>query len=422
MSFPSRWLSGLVAAVWFGWAGAQELPRAEPETVGLSAERLERVGRWLQAEIDARKIPGAVLLVARRGKVAYFEAFGRRDPQADAPMARDSIFRIYSMTKPLVSVAAMILVEEGRLSLDDPVSRYVPEFASVTVGVERGTPAGKVLDRVPPGRPITVHDLLRHTSGLTYGFFGESLVKQAYRQARLDPDAEASPAQFARQAAGLPLHHQPGTTWDYGVSTDVLGRVVEVVGGMPLSQFLRNRILDPLGMKDTAFYLPEPPRAARLAEPWPDDRVIGVDLTISQPKRPRAAESGGGGLVSTATDYARFLAMLRQGGELDGRRILGPQTIAYMTADHLGTAIARTPLYLPGPGYGFGLGFAVRLAAGEAPAAGSPGEYYWGGAGGTYFWVDPKADLFVVFMMQSPRQRTAYRPILRNMIYAAIER
>ena len=222
--------------------------------------------------------------------------------------------------------------------------------------------------------------------------------------------------------AGLPLHHQPGTTWDYGVSTDVLGRVVEVVGGMPLSQFLRNRILDPLGMKDTAFYLPEPPRAARLAEPWPDDRVIGVDLTISQPKRPRAAESGGGGLVSTATDYARFLAMLRQGGELDGRRILGPQTIAYMTADHLGTSIARTPLYLPGPGYGFGLGFAVRLAAGAASAAGSPGEYYWGGAGGTYFWVDPKADLFVVFMMQSPRQRAAYRPILRNMIYAAIER
>lgn len=403
---------------------AQDLPRARPEELGLSAERLERVGKWLQAEVDGRKIPGAVLLVARQGKLAYLESFGRRDPGAAAPMAHDSIFRIYSMTKPITSVAAMMLVEAGRLSLDDPVARYIPEFAAVQVGVEQpGAPgASPTLALVAPQRQITVHDLLRHTSGLTYGFFGNSLVKKAYLAARVDPDADDSLSTFARQLAGLPLHYQPGSTWDYGMSTDVLGRVIEVVGGMPLSQFLKTRILDPLGMKDSSFYLSEPARQARLAEPLPDDRVIGINVQMSNPRLVRRAESAGGGMLSTAHDYARFLLMLRNGGELEGRRILGPRTIEFMTADHLGAGVTRTPLYLPGPGYGYGLGFAVRTAAGEASAPGAPGEYYWGGAGGTYFWVDPRNDLVVVFMMQSPRQRVAYRGILRSMIYAAITR
>ena len=403
---------------------AQDLPRVPPEEVGLSPERLERVGRWLQAEIDGRKIPGAVLLIARQGKVAYFESFGRRDASTDVPMTRDAIFRIYSMTKPIASVAAMMLVEDGRLALDDPVARYIPEFASVTVGVETpgegGAPA--TLERVPARRPVTVHDLLRHTSGLTYGFFGDTLVKRAYRAAGVDPDANDSLSAFAGRLAALPLHFQPGSAWDYGVSTDLLGRVIEVAGGMPLSQFLKTRILQPLGMNDTSFYVPEPARQARLAEPMPDDRVLGIDAVIGNPRVTRRAESAGGGLVSTATDYARFALMLRNGGELDGRRILGPRTVEFMTSDHLGSAIARTPLYLPGPGYGFGLGFAVRTAVGEASAPGAPGEYYWGGAAGTYFWVDPRNDLVVVFMIQSPRQRAAYRTILRNMIYAAIGR
>lgn len=407
-----------------GAALAQDLPRVPPEAVGLLPERLEQVGRWLQAEIDGRKIPGAVLLIARQGKVAYFESFGRRDASSDVPMARDAIFRIYSMTKPIASVAAMMLVEDGRLALDDPVARYIPEFASVTVGVE--TPgqagAGATLERVPARRPMTVHDLLRHTSGLTYGFFGDTPVKRAYRAAGVDPDANDSLSAFASRLAGLPLHFQPGSTWDYGVSTDLLGRVIEVAGGMPLSQFLKTRLLDPLGMKDTSFYVTEPARQARLAEPLPDDRVLGIGAVIGNPRVARRAESAGGGMVSTATDYARFALMLRNGGELGGRRILGPRTVEFMTSDHLGSAIARTPLYLPGPGYGFGLGFAVRTATGEASAPGAPGEFYWGGAAGTYFWVDPRNDLVVVFMIQSPRQRAAYRTILRNMVYAAISR
>ncbi|MBP8310716.1 MAG: beta-lactamase family protein [Burkholderiaceae bacterium] len=414
----------VLALLLSGAALAQDLPRARPEEVGLSPERLERVGRWLQAEIDGRKIPGAVLLIARQGKVAYFESFGRRDASTDVPMTRDAIFRIYSMSKPIASVAAMMLVEDGRLALDDPVARYIPEFAAVTVGVETsgqgGTPAS--LERVAARRPITVHDLLRHTSGLTYGFFGDSLVKRAYRASGVDPDGEESLSTFASRLASLPLHFQPGSAWDYGVSTDLLGRVIEVAGGMPLSQFLKSRILDPLGMRDTSFYVTEPARQARLAEPMPDDRVLGIGAVVGNPRVTRRAESAGGGLVSSATDYARFALMLRNGGELDGRRILGPRTIEFMTADHLGSAIARAPLYLPGPGYGFGLGFAVRTATGEASAPGAPGEYNWGGAAGTYFWVDPRNDLVVVFMIQSPRQRAAYRTILRNMIYAAIGR
>ncbi|MBP6815387.1 MAG: beta-lactamase family protein [Burkholderiaceae bacterium] len=407
-----------------GAALAQDLPRVPPEEVGLSPERLERVGRWLQAEIDGRKIPGAVLLIARQGKVAYFESFGRRDGSTDVPMARDALFRIYSMTKPIASVAAMMLVEDGRLALDDPVARYIPEFASVSVGVEKPGQSGAdaTLERVPARRPVTVHDLLRHTSGLTYGFFGDTPVKRAYRAAGVDPDANDSLSTFASRLAALPLHFQPGSTWDYGVSTDLLGRVIEVAGGMPLSQFLKTRLLDPLGMKDTSFYVTEPARQARLAEPLPDDRVLGIGAVIGNPRVARRAESAGGGLISSATDYARFALMLRNGGELNGRRILGPRTVEFMTSDHLGSAIARTPLYLPGPGYGFGLGFAVRTATGEAAAPGAPGEYYWGGAAGTYFWVDPRNDLVVVFMIQSPRQRAAYRTILRNMIYAAISR
>jgi CubicO group peptidase (beta-lactamase class C family) len=405
-------------------AAAQSLPTARPEQVGLSTERLQMLTDVLKADVAGGKIPGAVLLVARQGKVAWFEPVGKLDPAATpaVPMQRDGIFRIYSMSKPITSVAAMMLVEDGRLKLDDPITTYLPEYASMTVGVEKPGADGKpVLETVPARRPITVQDLMRHTSGLTYGFFGPGLVKQAYNAAGLG-DNDPTLAEFSQRLAKLPLAYQPGTTWDYSQSTDILGRVIEVVSGQSLYQFEKTRLLDPLGMKDTTYYVPEPARQPRIAEPLPSDRSFGVGADLNDPRIVRKYESGGGGLVSTASDYARFLQMLLNGGSLDGKRYLGPRTIALMTADHsnAGAGIVPGPLYLPGPGYGFGLGFAVRRNDGEAPYPSAGGEYNWGGAGGTYMWVDPKNEMFVVLMLQSPKYRTHYRSLTRDMIYAAV--
>ena len=417
-----RFCAALALAAAASLATARDLPVVKPESVGMSGERLARIGTWLKAEVAAGKIPGAVVLVARDGKVAYQETIGKLDPQKGAPMTSDAIFRIYSMTKPITTVAAMILVEEGRLTLDAPVSRFIPEFAKMQVGVEKTDAAGaKSLDLVPARRAITMQDLMRHSSGLTYGFFGNSLVKKAYNDARIDAGGDTTNEEFAKKIATMPLHYHPGSTWDYSYSTDVLGRVVEVVAGKSLFAFMKERILDPLSMKDTSFYVPEPARQARLAEPFTEDRTIGEGVGFNDPRVVKTAEPGGQGMVSTAADYARFLQMLLGGGKLDGRRIIGPKTVEYMTSDHLGTSVVAGPLYLPGPGYGFGLGFAVRKGAGESAAIAAAGEYNWGGAGGTAFWVDPKTRLFVVFMMQSPKQRTLYRPILRNMVYAAVE-
>ena len=382
-------------------AAAQSLPTARPEQVGLSTERLQMLTDVLKADVADGKIPGAVLLVARQGKVAWFEPVGKLDPTAGTPMQRDGIFRIYSMSKPITTVAAMMLVEDGHLKLDDPIATYLPEYASMTVGVEKPGADGKpVLETVPARRPITVQDLMRHTSGLTYGFFGPGLVKQAYNAAGLGAN-DPTLAEFSQRLAKLPLAYQPGTTWDYSQSTDLLGRVIEVVSGQSLYQFEKARLLDPLGMKDTTYYVPEPARQPRVAEPLPSDRSFGVGADLNDPRIVRKYESGGGGLVSTASDYARFLQMLLNGGSLDGKRYLGP-------------------LYLPGPGYGFGLGFAVRRNDGEAPYPSASGEYNWGGAGGTYMWVDPRNEMFVVMMLQSPKYRTHYRSLTRDMIYAAV--
>jgi CubicO group peptidase (beta-lactamase class C family) len=404
-------------------AHAQSLPATTPERVGLSSERLARITAMLRADADKGVIPGAVLLVARHGKVATFEAIGVRDPQTRAPMTKDAIFRIYSMSKPITSVAAMMLLEDGKIALDHPVSRYIPQLGGLKVGVEKADASGgpPTLELVAARRDMTVHDLLRHTSGLTYGFFGTGLVKKAYVDGKVWNDYPSN-AELVDRLARLPLAHQPGTTWDYSHATDVLGRVIEVVAGASLLQFEKARILDPLGMKDTAFYVTDKTKHERIVEPFANDRSIGIEADFNDPRVVQKWESGGGGMVSTAMDYARFLQMLLGGGTLDGARILGPKTIAYMTSDHLGSTIATTPLYLPGPGFGFGLGFAVRTAAGVSPYPGSVGEYNWGGAGGTYFWVDPREDLFVVFMMQSPKQRVPYRGVLKDMIYAAITR
>ena len=401
-------------------AQAADLPTSRPEAQGMSSERLARITTTLKADVTANKIPGAVLLVSRHGKIVQFEAVGKLSPAVDAPMSRNALFRIYSMSKPITTVAAMMLVEEGRLKLDDPVSKYIPAFGKLQVGVEKPDPSGgkPTLDLVPARRQITVQDLMRHTSGLTYGFFGNSLVKTAYDLANLFEDGVN--AAFAEKIAKLPLAYQPGTTWDYSHSTDILGRIIEVVSGESLYQFEKHRLLDPLGMFDTSFYVTDVAKQGRIAEPLADDRNIGLHADFNDPRVGGKWESGGGGMVSTAMDYARFAQMLLSGGTLDSKRYLSPKTLTFMTSDHLGTAIATTPLYIPGPGTGFGLGFAVRRSAGEASYPAEAGSYFWGGAGGTYFWIDPKTDLFVVLMLQSPKLRTYYRTLVHDMVYAAV--
>jgi CubicO group peptidase (beta-lactamase class C family) len=390
---------------------------------GFSAEGLAHIDEYITADVKDGVIPGAVLTIVRHGKVAYHHEWGERDPTTHAPMTADTIFRIYSMSKPITTTAAMMLLEAGRLSLTDPVAKYIPAFKDVKVGVERKGEDGKsTLELVEPRKPMTIQDLMRHTSGITYGFFGEGLVKQAYVDSHVflgDPDN----AEFADRIAKLPLAYQPGTTWDYSHSTDILGRVVEVVSGQSLYRFEKEHILDPLGMVDTSFYVSDQSKFPRIAEPMPKDHAIGKDVEVNDPRVSRKWESGGGGMVSTDGDYARFLKMLISGGTLDGHRYLGRMSIAAMTSNQIaaGSGVVPGPYYLPGPGFGFGLGFGVRTEPGVAPQLGSVGEYYWGGAAGTVFWVDPKEDMFVVFMMQSPSQRLRYRIALHNMIYGALE-
>ena len=419
----------LAAALLYGFlltplAQAQAPPvlaAARPEAVGLSGARLGQLSAALKSDIEKGVIPGATLLVARHGKIAWFESMGVRDPGNRAPMTKDAIFRIYSMSKPITSVAVLMLVEEGKIALADPVSKYIPQLGGLKVGVEKPGANGPTLELEPARREITVQDLLRHTSGLTYGFFGPGLVKKAYVDAKLWEDYPSN-AEFVDRLAKLPLLYQPGTTWDYSHSTDVLGRLVEVVSGRTFGEFLTARIFTPLGMPDTAFYVGDAAKQGRIAEPFPNDRSIGVGAELNDPRVVQKWESGGGGLVSTTMDYARFLQMLLNGGSLNGKRLLSPKIVAYMTADHLGGGAVPGPLYLPGAGFGFGLGFAVRKDAGVSPFPGSVAEYNWGGAAGTYFWVDPKEDLFVVYMMQSPKQRVAVRALLKNMIYGAVEK
>ena len=401
---------------------AAPMQSTTPESVGLSSERLERVTAKFTADIAAGIIPGAVILVARDGKVAYHRALGYRDRAAGLAMQRDSIFRIYSMTKPIFSVGAMALVEEGSLYLSEPIAKYLPAFSEMTVGVATIDPrtGAENLEIVPANRPIKVHDLLRHTSGLTYAFIGKGPVKALYEEAGVDDFSRARTiADYADELAKLPLLWQPGTTWDYSRSTDVLGALMEKAANQPVDDFLRARVLAPLGMDDTDFWVP-PAKQDRVAQPQPDLQTGEIDDLLDVTEMP-AMLAGGHGLMSTAADYARFCQMMLNGGALDGARILGPKTVAYMTSDHLGGEISKAgTLYLPGPGYGFGLGFGVRLATGESPWPGSKGEYFWGGYAGTYFWIDPVERMVVVYMMQSVKHRLHYRMLLRNLVMQAI--
>jgi len=398
---------------------AQTLSSVRPEQVGLSSEHLGRIVATLRADSERGQIPGAILLVSRQGRIALFESVGVLDPATRAPMTKDAIFRIYSMSKPITSVAVMALVEEGKVAVGDAVAKYLPQLGALKVGVEKPGVDGKAaLEMVTLQRPMTVQDLLRHTSGLTYGVFGSSLVKKQYLEAKLF-DASSN-ADFVERLARVPLMAQPASVWEYGHSTDVLGRLVEVVSKKSLYEFEKERILDPLGMKDTAFSIADSSKHGRIAEALPNDRNIGIDLDFFDPRVAQRFEAGGHGMVGTAMDYARFCQMLLNGGTLEGKRVLGPKTVAYMTADHLDASIAPGSLYLPGAGFGFGLGFAVRRDAGVANVQGSVAEFNWGGAGGTYFWIDPREDMFVVLMMQSPKQRVYYRPLLKNMVYGAV--
>jgi len=405
-------------------AFAEDQGLTKPKEAGFSGAGLARLDAYIQNEIAGNKIPGAIMMIQRNGETAYFKSFGVRDPGTKEPMTPSTIFRIYSMSKPITTVAAMMLVEEGRLQLDDPLSKYIPAFANVKVGVEHKAEDGTTtLDTAPVKRPITIQDLMRHTSGLTYGFFGEGLVKKAYVDAHLF-SGDVDNAEFAERLAKLPLAYQPGTTWDYSHSTDILGRVVEVVSGKSLLQFEKERLLDPLGMTNTSFYVTDPAKTSLVAEPFPGDRKIGNDAEMGDPRVVQKWESGGGGMVSTIGDYARFVQMLLNGGTLDGKRYLSPKTVAYMGSNHLGpnSGVVPGPYYLPGAGFGFGLGFAVRTEAGVSPAEGSVGEMNWSGAGGTSFWIDPKENMFVVFMAQTVSQRGRIRVALKNVVYGAFEK
>jgi CubicO group peptidase (beta-lactamase class C family) len=413
------WSAALFALLLFpvlSWA--QSLGYASnPEDVGFSRERLGRIADTINTDIAKGIIPGATLLIARDGKIAYYESFGWLDAQSKTPMPKEAIFRIYSMSKPITSVAAMILVEQGKLLLSDPVQKYIPAFANMKVAVQKpGTPE---VDLVPAPQPITVQDLMRHTSGLTYGFLPGTPVAKMYQEAHLF-GADVANAEFANAIAKLPLAVQPGSSWNYSHSTDVLGRVIEVVSGKSLYQFEKENILDPLGMSDTAFSVSDTAKQNLIAEPLPtDSKIVGTE-PFTNPRLPTKWEAGGQGMVSTTLDYAKFLQMMQNGGALDGHRILSPATVAFMTSDHLGQIGPGPTAYLPGPGYGFGIGFAVRRQEGVAAAEGSTGDYYWGGAAGTSFWNDPKHHLTVVFMTQAPSQLFHYSALLRNMVYAAL--
>lgn len=391
---------------------ASPLPSCQPEDVGLSTAGLARLSAALQDRVASGHLPGAVALVARHGKIAWHEAFGLRDPVSHAPMTRESIFRIYSMTKPIVSVGVMMLWEEGRLLLTDPIEKYLPALGGLNVGVV----AGDTMTLTPAAGPITVQDLLRHTSGLTYEFRGTTPVHKAYIESRIARLRQTNEEHIAGLGK-LPLLHQPGTRWEYSRSTDVLGRLIEVVSGQTLGQFLGQRITGPLGMIDAGFSVPEK-HHDRIAEPFAKDPENHSDVKLLDVTRTAIFESGGGGMVSTAMDYARFCAMLLNNGRLDSTRLLGRKTVELMASDHLGPIPIGSDS-VP-PGHGFGLGFAVRTSAGMAPFPGTVGNYYWSGAAGTSFWIDPGERLFGVLMIQAPVQREHYKLLFRDLVYAAI--
>ena len=386
---------------------------APSAAAGLDDRALDRLHAALTERVASRRIPGAVYQIERRGARIGPLCVGRQDPQRGLPMRADSIFRIYSMTKPVVSVAVMMLVEQGRLLLRDPVARYLQAFADTGLGTERDA----VLDAFAARRPITVHDLLRHTAGLTYEWHEATAVRQRYLEAGLN-SRQRSNAQLVDVLAGLPLQHEPGSIWDYSRATDVLGRLIEVIADRSLGEQLQATVFEPLGMVDTGFAV-HPDRYDRLAEPFQPAPVGTIQVPLYDTREPARLQSGGGGLLSTAADYARFLRMLLGGGALDGSRLLGRKTVEHMTADHLGT-MPRSGALLPN-GHGFGLGVAVKTALGQDSEPGSVGSYGWSGAAGTAFFVDPQESMLALILTQAPDQLDEVRELFRGLVYAAID-
>ena len=409
----------LLAAIQLATAPAEAAAFGPPPGAELKLEKLDAIESFVDGEVAAGRIPGAIVLIQQHGKRVYFKCFGKRDVDAGTPMTEDAIFPIHSVTKTITSVAAMMLVDRGTIALDDPVSKYIPSFAGMKVGVERKDESGKtVLDPVALRRPITVEDLLLHTSGITYGFYGVGLVKAAYDGIYL---GDFDNAGFVERIAKVPLAEQPRTLWDYGHSMDVLGRVIEVASGQSLYQFEKQNLLDPLGMTTTKFFLTDPGERARYAQPLAKDRHVERNsLNVTR------WESGGGGMVSTVTDFARYGAMLLTGGTLDGRTYLSPATFKAMTTDHIGpgAGVARNYYYYPGDGFGYGYGFGIRTDPGNAspPAPGSLGEIKWDGATGVYLVVDRAEDMFFVVMQDSPSGRMHVITTIKKIVYDALEK
>ena len=398
------------------------LPRAKPEEAGFSSERLSRIGATIKADVDAGRIPGAVIAIARHGKLVMFDAYGYRDKAANAPMTTDTIFNIASMTKPMTAVGALMLYEQGKLLINDPIAKYFPKFADLRVAA-RDANGEPTAETVPAKNPITIQDLMRHTSGIIYGGRGNTLVHKMYPAGSSDAARDYDGSAFMEKLASLPLLHQPGTVWDYGFGLEVLGLTIEKITGQSLGQYLQANLFSPLGMTDTGFFI-SADKAARYAKPLPADPDSGKPQARS-PELTQALkfECGGGCAASTASDYLRFASMLMNGGQLGEARLLGPRTVSYMLSDQLGPGIKN----LVGNAdptradYGFGLGLAVRTTPGIVRMMGSVGQFSWPGASGTDWWVDPKEELVVVYLSAAPGPiRWHYRQKINALVYQAM--
>jgi CubicO group peptidase (beta-lactamase class C family) len=395
-----------------------------PAGAHFNPDKLAKIGEFFKNEVATGKISGATVLIQQHGKPVYHESFGVQDVVSKMPITDKTIFRLASMTKAITAVVSMQLLEEGKIKLDDPVSKYIPSFANVKVGVEKKAEDGTTtLDLVPTDRPITVLDLMRHTSGITYGFYGDSLVRKAYKAANLY-QGEFDLAELAERLAKLPLHNQPGALWQYGHSTDVLARIMEIASGKSLYALEKEKLLDPLGMTDTGFFVTDPEKVKLVAQPVPNDSDFRVGRE-NDPTKVKKWESASGGMVSTMADYSRFAQMLLNGGSFEGKTYLKPETFKLMTTDKVGpgAGVARDHFYFPGDGFGFGLGLAVRTDPGNAkpPPPGNLGELKWDGASGCYFVIDPKQDMFFVLLEQTPTERQRIQRTLKQLVYESME-
>jgi CubicO group peptidase (beta-lactamase class C family) len=396
-------------------SAAEPMPAVKPETVGLSSARLERLAQAIKLDVNGGRMPGAVVAIARKGKLAYYESFGFVDKAANTPMPKDAIFALASMTKPTVAVAALMLAEQGDLLLNDPVGNYLPELKDMKVATPRGIEAAH--------RQPTLQDMLRHTAGVSYGNRGDTPLHKLY-ESKLKNAANQSGPEFLQELGKLPLHYQPGTEWEYSHGLDVTGLAVEAVTKKRLGEFLQERLFGPLGMVDTGFMVPSS-KAARIAKPLPVDPETGRPVTFRLPVTPWQYDCGGGCASGTALDYLRFAQMLLNKGTFEGTRILSRKTVEYMTANQLGPNVDVSRLHEFAvehmDGFGFGLGVAVRTQPGVAGVPGTPGEFLWSGAQGTMFWVDPKEEMAVVFLANTPGPASRhYRELVKTLVVQAI--